>query len=269
MYGTNETEASKSALLELGIVLKRYHEDMVLVGGWAPYFITNKFFGHCGSIDIDFVLKTKIMEKYESIRKSILELGYRQEKEFRFLKEVISPVDNQEYAIHIDFLCEKEGLKYAHIRDVQDDLSAFAFDGCDLAFDFNFTEDIETVLPGNGKAKASVKVADLVTSLILKGQAINGRYKPKDFYDVYSLTYFDKTPENAAAYFNKRIEGKSFDAGKSKLISHSISVLKEKFEKEDSIGPYQVELFTNRKFSRMNVFSRVDTFLKEIRFESK
>jgi len=34
MYAVNETEASKSALLELGIVLKRYHDDMVLVGGW-------------------------------------------------------------------------------------------------------------------------------------------------------------------------------------------------------------------------------------------
>jgi len=269
MYGTNETEASKSALLELGIVLKRYHDDMVLVGGWAPYFITNKFFGHCGSIDIDFVLKTRVMEKYESIRKSVLSLGYRQENKFRFLKEVLSPIDNQEYAIHLDFLCEKEGLKYAHIRDVQDDLSACAFDGCDLAFDFNFKEEVDTVLPGNGKAKVSVNIADLIASLILKGQAIDGRYKPKDFYDVYSLTYFDKTPENAAAYFNKRIEGKVFDAGKTKLISHSLSVLREKFEKQDSIGPFQVELFTNRKISMMDVYSRVGTFLKEIKFETK
>jgi len=102
MYGTNETEASKSALLELGITLKRYNEDMVLAGGWAPYFISNKFFPHCGSIDIDFVLKTEIMKKYDSIKKSVLDLGYRKESEFRFLREVPSPVDGKEYAIHLD-----------------------------------------------------------------------------------------------------------------------------------------------------------------------
>lgn len=66
MYAINETEASKSALLELGVALKRYSNDMVLAGGWAPYFISNPFFSHCGSIDIDFVLKTEIMKKEHS-----------------------------------------------------------------------------------------------------------------------------------------------------------------------------------------------------------
>ena len=49
MYATEITEASRSALLELGVALKRYHEDMVLSGGWAPYFITRGYFEHCGS----------------------------------------------------------------------------------------------------------------------------------------------------------------------------------------------------------------------------
>ncbi len=64
MYAKEVTEASNSALLELGIALKRYRDDMVLTGGWAPYFITKDYFPHCGSIDIDFVLKTEIMPNY-------------------------------------------------------------------------------------------------------------------------------------------------------------------------------------------------------------
>ena len=95
------------------------------------------------------------------------------------------------------------------MRNVQEDLQAFAFDGCDIAFDFNFKEEVDTVLPGNGKAKVSINVIDLVGSFVLKGQAIEGRYKRKDFYDVYSLTFFNGSPQKAAEYFNSKIENKS------------------------------------------------------------
>ena len=74
----------KSALLELGLSLQMYRNDMVLSGGWAPYFITEKYFEHCGSIDIDLVLKTSIMPKYESIRNIVTSLGYVEENHFRF-----------------------------------------------------------------------------------------------------------------------------------------------------------------------------------------
>jgi hypothetical protein len=262
MYGKNETEASKSALLELGISLKRYSNEMVLVGGWAPYYISKKFFPHCGSIDIDLVLKTEIMEKYDSIRKSVLDLDYRQENEFRFLREVPSPVDDKEYAIHLDFLCEKEGLKYTKIRNVQEDLGAFAFEGCNIAFDFNYKEEIETVLPRDGKAKVDMNVADLVSSLVLKCQAINGRYKLKDFYDVYALTFFNGTPEKAAEYFNNKIKIETISAAKQKLVKHSISVLRERFEAEDSMGPFQVERFIGKDINRRQIYDQINAFLE-------
>lgn len=135
MYTKEVTEASKSALLELGLTLKRYHEDIVLSGGWAPYFLTKDFFPHCGSIDIDLALKTNVMEKYESIKASVTELGFVTENPFRFSRMVRSPVDGKDYKIHLDFLCDKEGSKYVDLRKVQDDLHAFVFDGLNLAFD--------------------------------------------------------------------------------------------------------------------------------------
>ena len=264
MYSDTETEASKSALLELGINLKRYKDDMVLAGGWAPYFISNKFFPHCGSIDIDFVLKTEIMEKYESIQKTVQDLGYTRENEFRFSKDVISPVDKKDYSIHVDFLCDKEGLKYTNIRNIQGDLGAFAFEGSNIAFDFNFEEEVATVIPKNGKDKVKVRVVDLIGSLVLKGKAMDGRSKAKDFYDVYSLTFFNGSWQKAAEYMNRRIEDKQLIPERSELLKHSLSVLREKFEDEESVGPYQVEDFTNGKILRREVFNRVDSFLKII-----
>ena len=78
MYDTNLTQLSKGALVEVASSLHMYSGDFVLVGGWEPYFLTQKFFSHCGSIDIDLVLKPKIMEKYSSIRDVVLSLGYEE-----------------------------------------------------------------------------------------------------------------------------------------------------------------------------------------------
>ncbi|MEW5996114.1 MAG: nucleotidyl transferase AbiEii/AbiGii toxin family protein [Candidatus Micrarchaeota archaeon] len=265
MYAKAETEASRSALLELSLALNRYHDDMVLAGGWAPYFISNRFRPHCGSIDIDFVLRTKIMEKYETIVKSILKLGYVQENEFRFFRDVPSPVDRKQYSIHLDFLCDREGLKYAHIRPVQEGLGAFAFDGSSIAFDFNYEEEISTVLPGNGKASSTVRVVDIVGSFSLKGQAISGRSKPKDFYDIYMLTFFNGSPEKAADYFNKRARSTRLAAEKEKLMKHSLSVVRQRFEDAEAMGPYQVEEFTDGEIKKDEVARQVGKFLAKIK----
>ena len=56
MYSKSITESSKSVLIEVLRILGSYRDYLVLTGGWAPYFILEKFGGggqHCGSIDID------------------------------------------------------------------------------------------------------------------------------------------------------------------------------------------------------------------------
>lgn len=76
MYDRDATETSKGALVELRRALRQYRGDMVLAGGWAPYFLVRNYFDHCGSIDIDFVLKPKVMERYENIKQILERLGY-------------------------------------------------------------------------------------------------------------------------------------------------------------------------------------------------
>ena len=263
MYAHEITEASKSALLELALALKRHHDDMVLIGGWAPYFLSNPYFPHCGSEDIDFVLKSKIMPKYESIRKTVTGLGYEAEagNPFRFTRTLRSPVDDKDYSIHLDFLCDTEGARYAtHL--VQPDLEAFVFDGLDLAFDFNFEQDISTTLPGNGKARASVRVADLVAITALKGKAMDGRFKPKDPYDIFALAHYGGGPKQAAAYFNQTLASKKLSPKNKAFLTHSLSVIREKFADFEQVGPSQVETFTEPKYTRPVVAAQVNQFLE-------
>lgn len=41
-YGKKEVNACLSVLVELMTILGEFRDDMVLVGGWIPYFLTEK-----------------------------------------------------------------------------------------------------------------------------------------------------------------------------------------------------------------------------------
>jgi hypothetical protein len=164
----------------------------------------------------------------------------------------------------LDFLCEKEGMKYIDLRKVQEDLHAFIFDGLGLAFDFNFEQKIETVLPENGEAKVMFKVVDLVGSVALKGQALDDRAKPKDSYDIFALTHYGGGPKQAAGYFNKAVSGKKLIPENRKLLKHSIEVIKDRFKNASQMGPFQVESFTENRYKRSIVAEQVNQFLTNI-----
>jgi Domain of unknown function (DUF1814). len=262
MYSREITETSKSALLEIGLSLQMYKDDMVLAGGWPPYFITENYFEHCGSIDIDLVIRTSIMPKYESIRKIITNLGYVEENHFRFVRKVKSPTDGNYYPIHIDFLCDKCDLGY-HFK-VQPDLEAFMFEGADIAFDYNFKKEIETILPENGIDKTVFRVLDLPGSIILKGQALQGRKNLKDAYDIFALTHYLGGPEQAAQYFNLKFAEKEVSRGKRDLARNSLMVIQQKFRDGMSAGSFGVETFSETKYPRNIVAAQVHKFLVKI-----
>ncbi len=262
MYSREITETSKSALLELGLSLKSYRSEMVLAGGWAPYFITGPYFEHCGSVDIDLVLKTTILPRYESIREIVTDLGYVGENHFRFVRRIKSPIDGNYYPIHLDFLRDKCDLGY-HFR-VQPDLEAFMFEGADIAFDFKFEKEIETTLPENGVDSMVFNVLDLAGSLILKGQAMDGRKNPKDAYDIFSLTHYGGGPEQAARKYNIDLSKNPISREKHDLAGHSLQVLSRKFRDSTSAGAFDVEKFSESKYKRTIVAAHVNKFLENI-----
>ncbi len=264
MYAREVTEASKSALLELGLSLQRYHDDIVLTGGWAPYFISKDYFEHCGSIDIDLALRADIMPRYDTISKTVEDLGYVAQNSFRYLRKIRSPIDGKDYDIHLDFLCEKEGLRFVRLRNIQEGLDAFAFDGLSLAFDLNYEQYIETTLPGNGVDSTMFKVVSLPGSLALKGQALSGRAKPKDSYDIFALTHYKGGPAQAAAHFNEMVAAAKLSPTNMELLMRSIAYIRSGFKDTSRRGPFHVESFTENKFKRNIVVAQVNIFLENI-----
>jgi len=129
-------------------MLGAYREALVLIGGWAPYLILERFgdhsgtasFAHVGSIDIDFVVDPGIIDAdhYATIVERLSERGYRPTPDslFQFERTIRSPHDGRAFLIRADFLTPEplkgEGRAHRH-RAVPRDLRARTLAGAEVA----------------------------------------------------------------------------------------------------------------------------------------
>lgn len=265
MYDRNLTEASRSALVELCSALNTYRGDLVLAGGWAPYFLTKNYFNHCGSKDIDLVLRPSIMVKYESIRKTVERLGYQETPNpFRFEKEVVSPLDKKEYRIGVDFLTEPKAAKEAFpLIKVQEDLTACLIEGSSIVFKFYYEAEIEGTLPNNGKIVTAINIADIVGALTMKGLALP-RLIDKDSYDIYAISGFSGgNPEDASENYVNCVKKARLTAKERGVIQFSMSRINQAFKSIDSYGIFAVSRFIGTN-TNSDVYLRVSTFLRNV-----
>jgi len=274
MYDRDATNISKGALVELCRALRQYRSDIVLAGGWAPYFLVRGYFDHCGSIDVDFVLKPRVIERYERIKQIMERLGYkptgsvfRFERLFRSSKEygesltwVSTPV---EHKVEVDFLTEPEGaekLPSDWLTSVQQDLKACIIEGCRIVFNHNFEVELRAVMPGDGEASARFNCADIVASLTMKGLALY-RMKDKDSYDVYAVAgFYGGGPQKASTQFAASLKGKEFE----KVTRNALGEIKDAFASVTSQGPTAVARFIGSEDARVDSYQRVGMFLQNL-----
>ncbi len=265
MYDRNLTEASRSALVELLLALNTYRNDFVLAGGWAPYFLIKDYFDHCGSKDIDLVLKPSVMVRYESIRKTVERLGYQgTSNPFRFEKDVVSPADKKEYRMNIDFLTEPRAAKKAFpLIKVQEDLAACLIEGSSIVFKFQYENEIEGILPKGGKAVATVNIADIVGALTMKGLALP-RLVDKDSYNIYAISgFYGGNPAKASETYLNRLKEAKLTIREKTVIQLSMRRINQAFRSIDSYGIFAVSRFVGTNISS-DVYLRINTFLKNI-----
>ena len=272
MYDRDATNISKGALVELCRALRQYRSDMVLAGGWAPYFLVRDYFDHCGSIDIDFVLRPRVIERYERIKQIMERLGYkptgsvfRFERLFRSSKEygdgltwVSTPV---EHKVEVDFLTEPEGaekLPGDWLASIQQDLKACIIEGCSVVFNHSFEVELRATMPGDGEASARFNCADIVASLTMKGLALY-RMKDKDSYDIYAVVGFYRGgPKEASTASMNSLKGKGFE----KTMQEALGEIRDAFSSLTSQGPVAVGRFIGSEDVRNDSYQRVRAFLE-------
>ncbi|MEA3458170.1 MAG: hypothetical protein U9R21_05775 [Candidatus Thermoplasmatota archaeon] len=273
-YPTEIVTLSKSAMLELWRSLHRYNKGMVLIGGWVPYFLLEKYGGisykhdHVGSIDVDIALDESIIskEEYANIEQLVENLGYRHKIDsnenpipFVFLKDF--PTSNIHVTIEVDFVGSYYGNE-EHRHQRISGLLARKCHGVDIVFNNYIEENIKGQFPNGGKTTEAIRIANLVASLTMKGIVLGERYKEKDAYDIYYLvTHYKNGPVDVANEINTHQE--------NDLINESITTIKKDFESRESSGPAWVASFLNEngddKERRLtDVFMNVNEFLKNI-----
>jgi hypothetical protein len=251
MYSHGLTDSSKSVLIEILRILGNYGDYLVLSGGWAPYFILQRFGGadqHCGSIDIDFVLDPRLVDLrvYETIVSMIERRGYKPYKTdsgevlpYRFYRSIRSAFNGQNYTIEVDFITEPHVAERLHpsmFLAVQRDLQAVVISGSSIVFAHNFEHVIEGILPSGAETRVTGKIADVVGCITTKGLALKGRYKEKDPYDIYFLLrHYRGGPEIVAREVSSHLN--------NPIVKEAMSEIKGKFRTPRSEGPFQVAYF--------------------------
>ena len=188
-YRAEAVQAAKSVVIEIFHLLREYSDDVVLVGGWIPeLMLSGAERAHIGSMDVDLALNHRKLqdEGYRRIRKLLLDRGYEQGKQPHiFLRRI--QVGDSSLTVEVDLLAGEyggTGKRRRHQR-IQVETLARKARGCDLAFEINPMEMVvEGVLPGGGKDSATVRLASVVTFLVMKGMALDARLKEKDAWDI-------------------------------------------------------------------------------------
>jgi hypothetical protein len=278
MYDPVTTSASLNALGQLSVALQEHHEDVVLVGGWAPYFILQgQSVDHGGSRDIDLALNKEALGEGQCsiIRRKIDDVGYHAGSA-RFFKDmpasslyggVLKPV-------HVDILCHREGGT-GELTRITTDINGSGFHGMNIAFDFNCEQSIEFELNGTSR-QTTFRVVDLVGSLVLKSNSFESRAgenehvegkKDKDAFDMFAVTHYNGGARHAAKYVNQALDSKEMSEKNRELIGQSLSKIKRLFRDENQDGTIHANNYEPTKYSKETIVGQMKLFLDSIALE--
>lgn len=281
-YSPELTDAAHTVLMEVLTVLGTYVErgDVVLVGGWAPYFLTKMFprpgtqIAHIGTSDVDLLLNLQALKDktYASIRRALLRAGYKNREghgaDFVFEK-TLKPKSGPPVLVQVDLLGPVYGGtgKARRHQRVQGEQLARKVEGGDLALRTFVTIEVSGRMPDGAMNRHRVRVAGIPAVIAMKGLVVGNRMKEidprKDAYDLYMLiTYYKGGPRDVAAEVKPFLH--------HSVIKRALCNIAAKFASADSVGPcWAAEMMEPRERAGQDriardAFEQVALFLREL-----
>jgi hypothetical protein len=249
-YGPDEVKAAKSVLAELTGLLGDFEKDLVLIGGWAPYFHTRDASGlseHIGSADVDLAVNIATLKEdvYEKIVDILKEEGYREHHDdkgrlvaFRYDRDV-QVASGRTLTVWVDFLAPEyvtggRGRNRRHQR--KQDLAALKEPGVDLAFRDAVPCTFRARLPNGSEREVTIRMAGVASCIAMKAITFGRRHKTKHAYDLYMLLrrYPGGVPAIAAKV--KLLAG-------DRTVRKALATLAKEFESPVAPGPVAVGEF--------------------------
>ncbi len=266
-YSKKEVDTCLSVIVEVMAILGSYRDKIVLIGGWVPYFILDKQGkDHIGSIDIDLALDfQKISDKsYRSILQLLKKRGYIQGSQPFIFNRNIKTENGTSYSIEIDLLSgEYGGTNKSHRTQRVQDINARKARGCDLAFKYNISVLLKSIMPDGSENEVNIKVASIIPFLVMKGMALWQRMKEKDAYDIYfTILHFPGGIESLVEIFKPVTD--------NNLVKEGLGKILVKFNGINSIGPTWLVKFLDiedndeRERVKRDSFERVAALIKKL-----
>jgi hypothetical protein len=265
-YTAEAVEAAHSVLIELFHLLGEYKDHIVLIGGWIPeILLPNNSNPHVGSMDIDIALNHRRIsdEVYMMIQDLLEKRGYKQGKQpFIFFRTV--KVNDVEFNVEVDLLAgEYEGSSKSHRHQNIQGIRARKVRGCDLVFDLAQEIRIEGKLPNGAHDAVFIRVASIVSFLVMKGMALEIRMKEKDAYDIYyAVLNYPGGIDALVEDFKPHL--------KNTLVNEGLQKIARKFSSENDFGPKSVVVFEGsgdpeeQERIQRDVYERVSTLLEKL-----
>jgi len=229
-YEKNKVEACFSVLLELMTLLGEFRDNIVLIGGWIPYFLLpGKSKEHTGSMDIDLALDFKEItdDTYNTILQLLQEHGYEQDENqpFMFYRTILLGSGNP-IKVKVDLLAgEYDGTGKAHRHQKVQDVLARKARGSDLVFQHNISIKISGTMPDGAENEITIKIAHIVPFLVMKGMALWECLKEKHAYDIYfTVLNYPGGIDELAKQFNPYISNKLVREGLGKIKAKFINI---------------------------------------------
>src|SRR4030043_1013815 len=246
-----EIEACVIVMRELFLYLKPYRNQIVLIGGWVPFFLLEKYKypgeynQHVGSFDIDVALD--VFSIPETAYKTILEIlsgrEFYQRKDAlgrdipaSFLKKVALE-NGKEIEVRIDFLApEYGGASKKKRHQIIQEMLARKGRGTDIVFNHTDVIHLSGPISNGANIELDIKVADVTACFVMKGIALGERTSEKDAYDLYMLVrYYKEGPKSVLSELRKlKNHG---------LMKEALKNIGEHFKDTKSPGPVSVGKF--------------------------
>lgn len=239
-YDDLSVQAARSAIIELMNVLGEYREEVVLVGGWVPFFSgedsNDPLDRHPGSADVDIALdhRNLVEAGYETIAKRLADAGYRQSEDqpFQYSKMIRGVL------VHVDLLAGVyAGTGQKHRTQKVQDVNARKARGADLAFQIApERRELSGVLPDGSRDRVVVPMASAVPFIVMKCFAMDDRMKPKDPFDIWwVIKHYPGGVDALIEAFRLHLS--------HGLVRQGLAILARKFEGMHSWAPARVGSF--------------------------
>ena len=250
-FTVEEIEACVIVMRELFLYLKLYRNQIVLIGGWVPYFLLEKYKypeeydQHVGSLDIDVALDAFSIPEtaYKSILEILRERGFYHKKDTlgrdipaSFLKKVVSE-NGKEIEVRIDFLAPEYGgtPKKRRHQIIQEILSRKGR-GTDIVFNHADIIHLSGPISSGANIELDIKVADVTACFVMKGIALGERTSEKDAYDLYMLARYYKEGPKSVLFELRKLRNHG-------LMKEALKNLQEHFKDIKSLGPVSIAKF--------------------------